>query len=106
MFSISRNITINPNNVSSKGGMPVPTGVSERDQVFSMNRKIIRRGWNGNMAKRASSNVIYPATPFRAVYNASNVQPSACNPKYVYDSSIFTAYRNQVARNRSYNKIK
>ena len=44
MFSIARNITMNPKQVSSKGGMPVPTGVSERDQVFSMNRKIIRRG--------------------------------------------------------------
>ena len=106
MFSIARNITMNPQQVSSKGGMPVPTGVSERDQIFSMNRKIIRRGWNGNMAKLVTSNVPHAATPFRAVNNASDVKPSACNPKYVYDSSVYSSYRNQVARNKSYNRLK
>ena len=106
MFSIARNITMNPNQVSSKGGMPVQTGVSERNQIFSMNRKIITRGWNGNMANVVSSHVIHPATPFRAVYNASDVQPSNCNPKYVYDSSVYSAYRNQVARNKTYNTLK
>jgi len=103
MFSIYRNINVNQSQVSNIGGMPVPTGVSDRAETFALNRQILRSVWNGAVAKQPAGTI--PATPFRAVYNASNVD-STCNYKYVYDSSVYSAFRNQSARNKTYNKLK
>lgn len=103
MFSLFRNINVNPQQVSNTGGMPVPTGVSDRAEAFALTRKILRSAWNGAVAKQPVGSI--PTTPFRAVYNASNVN-STCNYKYVYDSSVYSAFRNQSARNKTYNKLK
>ena len=104
MFSISRNIGQNPNQVYVKGIMPVPTGVNDRQFSFAMDRSLIVRGWNGRLAARITNNNNVPATPFRAVLNASEL--STCNNKYVFDSSAYASYKRQVAKKHTFNTLK
>jgi hypothetical protein len=106
MFSMTRNMTQNPREVSTKGGMPTPTGVSDRQFSFAMDRSLIVRGWNGKLAAKINNNNNVAATPFRAVLNASDVNPSNCNHKYVFDSSVYSSYKRQVAKKHTFNKLK
>jgi hypothetical protein len=59
--------------------------------------------WNGANAAIYSSGARMAQTPFRAVFNAGDVAPSDCNPKYVYDSSVYIMFKKQKADTRSYN---
>lgn len=88
-----------------KGKMGTPNGIADRQTAFSRNRFQIRNAWNSSRAKEATMSSI-PATPFRAVFNASDYAPSACNPKYVYDSSIYLMFKKQAAAKHSYNVTK
>tara|TARA_Y100000389_G_C17401166_1_gene485400 strand:+ start:253 stop:756 length:504 start_codon:yes stop_codon:yes gene_type:complete len=38
--------------------------------------------------------------------DGTGVPAAACNPKYVYDSSLFTRYKREAAMNRNYNDLK
>jgi hypothetical protein len=105
MFSMARNMTKNPREVSSKGGMPTPTGVSDRQFSFALDRSLIVNAWNGQMAAKVTNEKV-AATPFRAVLNASNLEPSNCNSKYVFDSSVYSSYKRQVAKKHTFNKLK
>ena len=104
MFSMARNMTQNPRQVSPTGGMPTPTGVSNRQFSFAMDRSLIVRGWNGRLAARITNNNNVAATPFRAVLNASEL--STCNNKYVFDGSDYASYKRQVAKKHTFNKLK
>ena len=109
MFSMARmhlNYSQNPREVSPKGGMPTPTGVSDRQFSFAMDRSLIVRGWNAKLASKITNNNNVAATPFRAVLNASDVKPSNCNPKYVFDSSVYSSYKRQLAKKHTFNKLK
>ena len=108
MFSMARmhlNYSENPREVSSKGGMPTPTGVSDRQFSFAIDRSLIVNSWNSKMAAKVTNGKV-AATPFRAVLNASDVKPSNCNPKYVFDSSVYSSYKRQVAKKHTFNKLK
>ncbi len=88
-----------------KGKMGTPTGLADRQMSFSRQRFQLRNAWNNSRAKEATISTI-PATPFRAVFNASDYEPSACNPKYVYDSSVYLMFKKQAAAKHSYNVTK
>jgi hypothetical protein len=88
-----------------KGQMGTPTGIADRESSFSRERFQLRNAWNSSRAIEATTSSI-PATPFRAVFNASDYAPSACNPKYVYDSSIYLMFKKQAAGKHSYNATK
>jgi len=96
------------NNVQStynapKGTMNTPTGLSTRGAGFSRMRFQLQNAWNGANAAKYSGSSRMAQTPFRAVNNAGDVAPSACNPKYVYDSSVYMRFKKQKAAVRSYN---
>lgn len=86
------------------GKMSVPTGVSNRESVYSRTRFQLRNGWNSTNAQKYNGSSSMAQTPFRAVFNAGSVPPSACNPKYVYDSSTYMRFKKQKAANYTYNK--
>lgn len=87
----------------SSGIMNTPTGSTPRASGFSRERFQLRNAWNGTNAAAYTSTARMAQTPFRAVFNAGNVAPSNCNPKYVYDSSMYIMYKKQKAGGRTYN---
>jgi len=86
----------------STGTMRTPTGTESRASGFSRERFQLRNAWNGTNAANYNGNSSMAQTPFRAVFNAGNVAPSSGNPKYVYDSSVYSMYKKQKAGARSY----
>jgi hypothetical protein len=84
------------------GTMNTPTGTSARGSGFSRERFQLRNAWNGTNAAAYNGSSRMAQSPFRAVFNAGNVAPSSGNPKYVYDSSLYTMYRKQKAGGRTY----
>ena len=87
---------------ADSGKMRVPTGTSDRQSGYARDRFEIRNIWNGSRATECTQSTI-PATPFRAVLNASDYAPSSCNPKYVYDSSVYLMFKKQTAVKHTYN---
>jgi hypothetical protein len=87
----------------SNGIMNTPTGLSDRSANFSSGRAQLRNMWNGTNASMYSNGASMAQTPFRAVFNAGDVAPSDCNPKYVYDSSVYIMFKKQKAGTRTYN---
>jgi len=83
--------------------MKTPTGLSNRGAGFSRVRFQLQNAWNGTNAAKYSGNSRMAQTPFRGVNNAGDVIPSACNPKYVYDSSVYMRFKKQKAAVRTYN---
>ena len=86
----------------SPGTMSTPTGTETRTSGFSRERFQLRNAWNGTNAANYNGNSSMAQTPFRAVFNAGNVAPSSGNPKYVYDSSVYSMYKKQKTGARSY----
>jgi hypothetical protein len=85
----------------STGTMSTPTGAASRASGFSRERFQLRNAWNGtNAAKYNGAGMAQ--TPFRAVFNAGNVAPSSGNPKYVYDSSVYSMFVRQKTGVRRY----
>jgi len=88
------------------------TGQVEGGNQRSLTRLVLRKAWNGQHA--SAKNEIKPAgTPFRLVNNAGDYlgrlnysktlfQPSNCNPKYVYDGSVYTRFKKEKAVNTNY----
>lgn len=96
-----------PNQPQTNGMMNTPTGTAKRAAGFSRTRFQLRNAWNGTSAAMYSNGGARPAqSPFRAVNNAGNIAPSNCNPKYVYDSSVFLRFKKQRAIGRNYNNNK
>lgn len=87
---------------ADRGKMRVPTGISDRQSGYARERFQLRNIWNGSRATESTSSTI-PVTPFRAVLNASDYAPSSCNPKYVYDSSVYLMFKKQSAAKHTYN---
>jgi hypothetical protein len=98
MNSLSSNLTM--------GVMHTPSGVADRQSSYAGRRFQLRNMWNGTLASAYNGGNSIPATPFRAVLNASDYAPSNCNPRYVYDSSDYSRFKKQVASNRDYNRVK
>lgn len=86
----------------STGTMNTPTGTESRASGFSRERFQLRNVWNGTNASKYNNGYSMAQTPFRAVFNAGNVAPSSGNPKYVYDSSVYSMFKRQKAGVRSY----
>lgn len=86
----------------SPGTMSTPTGTETRTSGFSRERFQLRNAWNGTNAANYNGNSSMAQTPFRAVFNAGNVAPSSGNPKYVYDSSVYSMYKKQKTGARTY----
>jgi len=84
------------------GTMKTPTGTASRASGFSRERFQLRNAWNGTNAAKYSNGASMAQTPFRAVFNAGNVAPSSGNPKYVYDSSVYSMFVRQKTGVRRY----
>lgn len=85
----------------STGTMSTPTGTAARASGFSRERFQLRNAWNGTNAAAYNGSGM-AQTPFRAVFNAGNVAPSSGNPKYVYDSSVYSMFVRQKTGVRRY----
>ena len=86
----------------STGTMRTPTGTEARGSGFSRERFQLRNAWNGTNAAKYNNGAAIAETPFRAVLNAGSVAPSSGNPKYVYDSSVYSMFKKQKAGSRTY----
>jgi len=87
-------------NLSFNGIMRTPTGVTDRESEYASTRFELRNAWNGNASKAHGVKPI-ASSPFRVVFNATNIS-SACNPKYVYDSSDYARFKKQKAAQTTY----
>tara|TARA_Y100000816_G_C26108280_1_gene590050 strand:- start:9450 stop:9728 length:279 start_codon:yes stop_codon:yes gene_type:complete len=85
------------------GIMRTPTGVADRTEPYAMNRFVLRNTWNPTLTKLDNGKA-RAATPFRLVYNASDLPNQSGNPKYVYDSSVYSKFKKERAYRDTYNR--
>ena len=59
-------------NLSFNGIMRTPTGVTDRESEYASTRFELRNAWNGN-ASKAHGVKPFASSPFRVVFNATNI---------------------------------